>query len=136
MNATGPELDRLIQLLARLPGLGPRSARRAALHLIKKKDDLLVPLAKAMDTAVDAIVVCATCGNIDTSDPCAICSDPRRSRATLVVVEDVGPERELVAARVDAAEERLTLIRAIPDGRRPEDDTVAVSDSHLSLIHI
>jgi recombination protein RecR len=86
---TGPEIERLIQLLARLPGLGPRSARRAALHLIKKKDDLLVPLARAMDVAVDAIVVCATCGNIDTSDPCAICSDPRRSRATIVVVEDV-----------------------------------------------
>jgi len=88
-SVTGPEIERLIQLLARLPGLGPRSARRAALHLIKKKDELLVPLAKAMDVAVDAILVCSTCGNIDTSDPCTICSDPRRDARTIVVVEDV-----------------------------------------------
>ena len=86
---TGAEIERLIQLLSRLPGLGPRSARRAALHLIKKKDQLLVPLAEAMGVAVDKVVVCGTCGNIDTSDPCAICSDPRRDRSTLIVVEDV-----------------------------------------------
>ncbi|KAB2876522.1 MAG: recombination protein RecR [Bauldia sp.] len=88
-SVTGPEIERLIQLLAKLPGLGPRSARRAALHLIKKKDDLLVPLAKAMDVAVEKIVVCSTCGNVDTTDPCLICSDPRRDASTLVVVEDV-----------------------------------------------
>jgi recombination protein RecR len=88
-SVTGPEIERLIQLLARLPGLGPRSARRAALHLIKKKDELLVPLAKAMDVAVDSILVCSTCGNIDTSDPCTICTDPRRDARTIVVVEDV-----------------------------------------------
>jgi recombination protein RecR len=88
-SVTGPEIERLIQLLAKLPGLGPRSARRAALHLIKKKDELLVPLAKAMGVAVDAIVVCSTCGNIDSHDPCTICSDPRRDSGTLVVVEDV-----------------------------------------------
>jgi recombination protein RecR len=88
-SVAGPEIERLIQLLAKLPGLGPRSARRAALHLVKKKDDLLVPLAKAMDVAVETVVVCSTCGNIDTSDPCTICSDPRRDHATLVVVEDV-----------------------------------------------
>lgn len=86
---TGPEIERLIQLLARLPGLGPRSARRAALHLIKKKDDLLMPLAKAMDVAVETVVVCSTCGNIDTSDPCTICTDARRDSGTIVVVEDV-----------------------------------------------
>jgi recombination protein RecR len=88
-SVTGPEIERLIQLLARLPGLGPRSARRAALHLIKKKDELLVPLSKAMDVAVDAILVCSTCGNIDTGDPCTICTDPRRDPKTMVVVEDV-----------------------------------------------
>jgi recombination protein RecR len=88
-SVTGPEIERLIQLLARLPGLGPRSARRAALHLIKKKDELLMPLAKAMDVAVEAIVVCSTCGNIDTSDPCTICADSRRDSKTIVVVEDV-----------------------------------------------
>jgi recombination protein RecR len=88
-SVTGPEIERLIQLLAKLPGLGPRSARRAALHLIKKKDELLVPLASAMDVAVEAILVCSTCGNIDTRDPCTICSDPRRDPTTIVVVEDV-----------------------------------------------
>jgi recombination protein RecR len=88
-SVTGPEIERLIQLLSKLPGLGPRSARRAALHLIKKKDELLVPLAAAMDVAVESVVVCSTCGNIDTSDPCTICSDPRRDHGTIVVVEDV-----------------------------------------------
>ncbi len=85
----GPEIERLIQLLSKLPGLGPRSARRAALHLIQKKDQLLVPLAQAMDVAVERVVVCSRCGNVDTSDPCTICSDPRRDGHTLVVVEDV-----------------------------------------------
>ncbi|MBN8996749.1 MAG: recombination protein RecR [Rhizobiales bacterium] len=88
-SVTGPEIERLIQLLAKLPGLGPRSARRAALHLIKKKDQLLVPLAEAMDVAVSSIMVCETCGNIDTTNPCTICADPRRDASTIVVVEDV-----------------------------------------------
>jgi recombination protein RecR len=88
-KVAGPEIERLIQLLGKLPGLGPRSARRAALHLIKKKDQLLVPLAEAMGVAVDRIGVCSTCGTVDTSDPCAICSDPRRDQSVLVVVEDV-----------------------------------------------
>ena len=89
-SVTGPEIERLIQLLAKLPGLGPRSARRAALHLIKKKDQLLVPLAEAMDVAVASVMVCSTCGNIDTSDPCTICADPRRDAGLICVVEDVG----------------------------------------------
>ena len=88
-SVAGPEIERLIQLLAKLPGLGPRSARRAALTLVKKKDDLLVPLTQAMEVAVERVVVCSTCGNIDTVDPCTICSDPRRDQHTLVVVEDV-----------------------------------------------
>ncbi len=85
----GPEIERLIQLLAKVPGLGPRSARRAALHLIKKKEQLLSPLAEALAQAVEKVRVCSTCGNVDTADPCMICTDPRRDAATLIVVEDV-----------------------------------------------
>lgn len=88
-SVTGPEIERLIQLLARLPGLGPRSARRAALHLIKKKEQLLVPLAAAAGEAAEKVRICSTCGNVDTSDPCTLCSDPRREGGTLIVVEDV-----------------------------------------------
>lgn len=88
-TVAGPEIERLIQLLARLPGLGPRSARRAALHLIKKRDTLLGPLSDALRVASERIVVCSTCGNVDTADPCTICRDPRREGAILVVVEDV-----------------------------------------------
>jgi recombination protein RecR len=72
-----------------VPGLGPRSARRAALHLIKKKEQLLSPLADAMGEAAEKVRVCSTCGNVDTADPCMICTDPRRDAATLIVVEDV-----------------------------------------------
>lgn len=85
----GPEIERLIQLLARVPGLGPRSARRAALHLIKKKEALLIPLGSAMQEAAEKVRVCTTCGNVDTSDPCTICTDYRRDPAMLIVVEDV-----------------------------------------------
>ena len=99
-SPTGQEIERLIQLLARLPGLGPRSARRAALHLIKKKDALMVPLSEALTEAVEVISVCSTCGNIDTSDPCSMCSDPRRDKATLVVVEDVSDLWALQRANV------------------------------------
>ena len=88
-RVAGPEIERLIQLLARLPGLGPRSARRAALHLIRKREELLSPLADAMRVARERIVVCAACGNIDTSDPCAVCADPRRDPSILIVVETV-----------------------------------------------
>ncbi len=85
----GAEIDRLIQLLAKLPGLGPRSARRAALHLIRRKESLMEPLARAMTEAAATIRICSTCGNIDTQDPCAICTDPRRDAATICVVEQV-----------------------------------------------
>lgn len=85
----GPEIERLIQLLAKVPGLGPRSARRAALHLIKKKDQLLGPLAGAMQEAVDKVRLCSVCGNVDTADPCMICTDARRDGTTIIVVEDV-----------------------------------------------
>ena len=85
----GPEIERLIQLLAKVPGLGPRSARRAALHLIKKKEQLLQPLAAAMGEAVDKVRICSTCGNVDTADPCMICTDPRRDPSIIVVIADV-----------------------------------------------
>lgn len=86
----GPEIERLIQLLARLPGLGPRSARKAALTLLKKRQELLQPLSEAITTAIDRIVECPTCGNLDTVSPCTICQDPRRDRSMVVVVEEVG----------------------------------------------
>ncbi len=83
------EIDRLIQLLARLPGLGPRSARRAALHLIERRAGLMEPLAQALAAAADSIRQCGVCGNVDTLDPCAICMDERRDEGTICVVEDV-----------------------------------------------
>ncbi|MBV9045532.1 MAG: recombination protein RecR [Alphaproteobacteria bacterium] len=87
--SAGPEIERLIQLLAKLPGLGPRSARRAALTLLKKRDQLLEPLAVAMRDAASAIKTCEICGNLDTTSPCALCRDPRREEHVLCVVEDV-----------------------------------------------
>jgi recombination protein RecR len=83
------ELDTLIQLLARLPGLGPRSARRAALFLIKRREQVMEPLAAALGAAAAAVRTCATCGNLDTADPCAICRDPTRDGHTICVVEDL-----------------------------------------------
>ena len=89
MAAIGSEIERLIQLLSKLPGLGPRSARRAALALLKKRDTLLEPLAASLRDAADAILTCQVCGNLDTQSPCAICSDARRDPHILCVVEDV-----------------------------------------------
>src|SRR6202163_4228041 len=85
----GPEIERLIQLLARVPGLGPRSARRAALALIKRREQLMAPLAAALQTAMEKISVCKVCGNIDSHNPCTVCTDERRDASVLVVVEDV-----------------------------------------------
>ena len=85
----GPEIERLIQLLARLPGLGPRSARRAALFLIKKREQVMAPLAAALQTAIEKIQVCSVCGNIDTQNPCTVCTDERRDAGIIVVVTDV-----------------------------------------------
>jgi recombination protein RecR len=86
----GPEIERLVQLLARLPGLGPRSARKAVLTLLKRRTELLLPLSDAMRVAVDKIVHCPTCGNLDTVSPCSVCQDQRRNDSLVVVVEDVG----------------------------------------------
>ena len=78
IQASMSELDTLIQLLAKLPGLGPRSARRAALFLIKRREQIMEPLAGALAAAAAAVRPCSTCGNLDTADPCAICRDPER----------------------------------------------------------
>ena len=83
------EIERLISLLAKLPGLGPRSARRAALQLIKKKDALLMPLADAMAEAAEHVGTCSICGNVDTVDPCGVCASPRRDKSIICVVEEV-----------------------------------------------
>jgi len=88
-HPAGPEIERLIQLLAKLPGLGPRSARRAALVLLKKREGLLEPLGAAMRDAAAAIRTCQICGNLDTSSPCALCRDARRDPSIICVVEDV-----------------------------------------------
>lgn len=86
----GPDIERLIQLLAKLPGLGPRSARRAALHLMTRKDSLMVPLGNALANTAARVTACGICGNLDSVDPCAICRDNRRDPKLLCVVEDVG----------------------------------------------
>jgi len=85
----GGEIERLIHLLGRLPGLGPRSARRVALHLLKKREALMQPLSEALAEAARAIRPCSVCGNLDTVDPCSICADPRRDSGLICVVEDV-----------------------------------------------
>ena len=119
---TGTEIERLIQQLAKLPGLGPRSARRAALHLIKRREALMEPLASAMRAAAEAIRVCSRCGTVDTSDPCAICTDPRRDASVICVVEDVADLWALdrtgsFSGRYHVLGGTLSAL----DGRAPED---------------
>jgi recombination protein RecR len=86
----GPEIERLIGLLAKLPGMGPRSARRAALRMLQQPDTRMLPLATALAEAARAVKPCGVCGNLDSQDPCAICSDPRRERSVICVIEGVG----------------------------------------------
>jgi recombination protein RecR len=122
----GPEIERLIQLLARLPGLGPRSARRAALHLMKKKEALLEPLARATAEAAAAVRLCSVCGNVDTADPCIICRDPQRDGSMLVVVEDVGDLWAL--ERAGATRGRYHVLGGVLsplDGIGPDDLNIA-----------
>ena len=88
--SAGPEIERLISLLAKLPGLGPRSARRAALQLLKRREQLLVPLAAAMAETAEKVVSCSVCGAPDTRDPCSICSDTHRDNGLICVVEEAG----------------------------------------------
>ncbi len=123
--AAGPEIERLIQLLARLPGLGPRSARRAALHLIKKRDQLMTPLASALQSAIEKITVCRVCGNIDTQNPCTVCADPRRDPSVIVVVADVADLWALERAHAISARYHVLGGTLSPlDGVGPQDLTI------------
>jgi recombination protein RecR len=120
-----PEIEALTQALARLPGLGPRSARRAVLHLLKKRETALTPLLRALETVNERLSTCSTCGNVDTSDPCAICADPRRDQRSLCVVEEVADlwalERSrLFPGRFHVLGGRLSAL----EGVRPEDLSV------------
>ena len=117
-----PEIEALSQALARLPGLGPRSARRAVLHLMKKREALLQPLLSALKTVADKLSTCSICGNVDTRDPCGICSDPRRDEKSLCVVEEVADlwaldRSRLFPGRYHVLGGRLSAL----EGVRPED---------------
>jgi recombination protein RecR len=121
----GPEIERLIQLLARLPGLGPRSARRAALFLIKKREQIMGPLAGALQTALEKIQICSVCGNIDTRSPCTVCTDPRREPSIIVVVADVADLWALERAHaVNARYHVLGGTLSPLDGIGPQDLTI------------
>jgi len=120
------EIETLAQSLARLPGLGPRSARRAVLWLIKRRDTALVQLLEALDVLKDRLVECGVCGNVDTSDPCQICADPRREQRSICVVEDVADlwaldRARLFTGRYHVLGGRLSAL----DGIRPEDLSIA-----------
>jgi recombination protein RecR len=130
--AAGPEIERLIQLLARLPGLGPRSARRAALFLIKKREQIMAPLASALQTALEKIEICKECGNIDTQNPCAVCSDMRRDPTILIVVADVADLWALERARALNARYHVLGGTLSPlDGVGPQDLAI---DSLISRV--
>ena len=124
-KAAGPEIEELIALLARMPGLGPRSARRAALHLIKKREQLMRPLAAAMAEAAEKIVVCAECGNLDTMSPCTICRDERRDASLICVVEEIGDLWALERAAVINGRYHVLGGTLSPlDGIGPDDLTI------------
>jgi recombination protein RecR len=116
------EIEALTQALARLPGLGPRSARRAVLHLIKRRETALDPLVHALDAVARKLVACSVCGNVDTADPCSVCVDPRRDARLLCVVEEVADlwaldRSRLFPGRFHVLGGRLSAL----DGVRPED---------------
>jgi recombination protein RecR len=133
----GSEIERLIQLLAKVPGLGPRSARRAALHLIKKREVLMAPLMNAMSVALDKIVTCHICGNLDTQNPCFICEDTRRDASTLIVVEDVADLWALERANVMNVKYHILggTLSAL-DGIRPEDLNIATLVERVLHDHV
>ncbi|MDB5548003.1 MAG: replication and repair protein RecR [Tardiphaga sp.] len=132
-SVAGPEIERLIQLLSKLPGLGPRSARRAALHLIKKREALMTPLADALQVAIAKIEVCHTCGNIDTQNPCTICCDTRRDPAILVVVADVADLWALERAQATRGRYHVLGATLSPlDGIGPDDLSI---DALVSRAH-
>ncbi|MCF6220725.1 MAG: recombination mediator RecR [Robiginitomaculum sp.] len=122
----GPEIENLIRLLAKLPGLGPRSARRAALVLVKKRDVLLNPLADALAVVGEKIRLCGMCGNIDVSDPCHICNAPARDPTIICVVQEVGDLWALErAAAFKGRYHVLGGCLSALDGIRPEDLNIA-----------
>jgi recombination protein RecR len=117
-----PEIEALTQALARLPGLGPRSARRAVLHLLKKRENALEPLRTALEAVSERLATCSVCGNVDTTDPCSICADPRRDARLLCVVEEVSDlwaldRSRLFPGRFHVLGGRLSAL----EGVRPED---------------
>lgn len=120
-----PEIEALTQALARLPGLGPRSARRAVLHLLKKRETAMAPLLRALEKVNENLVVCGNCGNVDTVDPCSICADTRRDERLLCVVEEVSDlwaldRSRLFPGRFHVLGGRLSAM----EGVRPEDLTI------------
>jgi recombination protein RecR len=116
------EIDALAQALARLPGLGPRSARRAVLHLMKKREAALMPLLRALEAVAERLSTCSVCGNVDTQDPCTICADPRRDRRLLCVVEEVSDLWALDRSRLfPGAFHVLGGRLSALEGVRPED---------------
>jgi len=120
------ELDRAMQYLARLPGLGPRSARRVILHLMKRRESLMLPLAEALADAARTVRPCTTCGNLDTVDPCGICADPKRDPTAICVVEDVADVWAL--ERASAFKGRYHVLGGVLsalDGVGPEDLNLA-----------
>ncbi len=117
-----PEIEALTQALSRLPGLGPRSARRAVLHLIKRRENAMAPLLRALEQVNEKLATCTTCGNVDTTDPCGICADPRRDARLLCVVEEVSDlwaldRSRLFPGRFHVLGGRLSAL----EGVRPED---------------
>ena len=132
-SVAGPEIERLIQLLSKLPGLGPRSARRAALHLIKKREALMAPLAGALQVAIEKIQICNVCSNIDTQNPCTICCDPRRDPAIIVVVADVADLWALERAQATQGRYHVLGATLSPlDGIGPDDLAI---DALVSRAH-
>lgn len=125
-HSVSPEIDRLISLLAKLPGLGPRSARRAALALLKKPEALMKPLALAMGDAAENISTCSTCGNVDASNPCNICATPTRDSTTICVVQDVSDLWAMERAGAFRGQYHVLggTLSAL-DGVRPEDLNIA-----------
>ena len=124
-RTAGPEIERLIKLLAKLPGLGPRSARKAALLLIKRRADLLDPLAEALAETKEKIAICSECGNVDTLSPCGICQHPNRDASMIVVVEEVGDLWALERAGVIKGRYHVLGGHLSPlDGIGPEDLTI------------
>ncbi|WP_284124711.1 recombination mediator RecR [Parerythrobacter aestuarii] len=120
------EIEQLASALARLPGLGPRSARRAVLWLVKRRDSALPGLLEALEAVQDRLVECRTCGNVDTQDPCGICADPRRDAKSICVVEDVADlwaldRAKLFTGRYHVLGGKLSAL----DGVRPEDLNIA-----------